>query len=447
MISSTTAPSWNFKVQNNTNSNALYVLDGSTFNSGTANSTRNLLATTGWNGTTYNATRAAAPFAILDTVYRTKELILSAAPATEFPALVLFWSTTNRTTDGVFCTTNGDLGTTFYTTASATGNCQANDTDPGRPVLAGIYVLGDYASGAGDTDEFDQHVIAHEFGHYVEDKFSRSDSIGGSHADGDRLDLRVAFGEGWGNAYSGMTMNDSIYRDSRDGVSTDFGFNMESDSTIAEGWYSEMSVSEILWDLFDSTDDGADQVSLGFAPIYGVITGAQKTTPALTSIYSFADGLRAANGAQAAGINALLNAEQISSTSNAFGNNQTTNDGGIATALPIYQPIEPNASAVTVCGSNGDEYRNKLGYRRFLTLSLTGNWLLTITANAQSANADPDIVLHSGGNTFVSEATGLSETITQRPMAAGTHVIEIYDYNATGGGVSCVNVSVTGTTS
>ena len=30
-----------------------------------------------------------------------------------------------------------------------------------------------------DTDEFDQHVIAHEFGHYIEHNFSRADNIGG----------------------------------------------------------------------------------------------------------------------------------------------------------------------------------------------------------------------------------------------------------------------------
>jgi len=34
-----------------------------------------------------------------------------------------------------------------------------------------LYILGDANS---DTDEFDDHVIIHDWGHYFEDKFSES---------------------------------------------------------------------------------------------------------------------------------------------------------------------------------------------------------------------------------------------------------------------------------
>ena len=155
--------------------------------------------------------------------------------------------------------------------------------------------------------------------------------------------------------------------------------------------------------------------------------------------------MRTANPTQAAAINALLTREQISSNSDAFGNNET-NSGGINAALPIYQPVAINVAPVTVCTSNGDAHRNKLGYRRFLTLSLAANSLVTITVTAQGANADPDFVVHTGGDAFVfDEGTSQSETINQRPFAAGTHIIEVYDYNATAGGASCMTVSVQGT--
>ena len=65
-----------------------------------------------------------------------------------------------------------------------------------------------------DTDEFDQHVIAHEFGHYIENNFSRADNIGGSHGLGDKLDPRVAFGEGFGYAFAAIVLNDPVARDS-----------------------------------------------------------------------------------------------------------------------------------------------------------------------------------------------------------------------------------------
>ena len=65
-----------------------------------------------------------------------------------------------------------------------------------------------------DTDEFDQHVIAHEFGHYIENSFSRADNIGGAHGRGDKLDIRVAFGEGFGYAFSAIVLGDPVARDS-----------------------------------------------------------------------------------------------------------------------------------------------------------------------------------------------------------------------------------------
>jgi hypothetical protein len=454
MVKSDAAPTWDFKVRDNTSNNALYVLDGTAFNSGTSGSTRNLLAKTGWNGTAYvDDDRAAAPFAILDTVYAAKELVRSAEPSTAFPAMNLYWSSENRATVDSFCTTTGDIGTTFYSgeiPASDAGNCS-----PGVVLAAGIYVLGDYANGSGDTDEFDSHVIAHEFGHYIEDKFSRSDSIGGTHSEPDELDMRVAFGEGWGNAYSGMALNDPVYRDSQLGASEDVGFNLESDTQAGtEGWFSEMSIGQILWDLFDTADDTGDNVSLGFAPIYAVMTGAQKETEALTSIFSFADALRTASPAQQAGINALLTRESIATT-DAFGAAET-NKGAVETATPIYADVDIGHS-VNVCSSGASEDRNKVGYRKFIRLNVPQTAVLTITATGAAtalgsvAASDPDLFVYKKGVLVqFSDATtntpGSSETISQKSFAAGLHIIEVYDYNlsATDSTQHCMTVSVTG---
>lgn len=57
-----------------------------------------------------------------------------------------------------------------------------------------LYILG---KDGVDTDEFDTHVIAHEWGHFYQANISRSDSTGGRHGPGDVLDPRLAFGEGW----------------------------------------------------------------------------------------------------------------------------------------------------------------------------------------------------------------------------------------------------------
>ncbi len=71
-----------------------------------------------------------------------------------------------------------------------------------------IYLLG----GPSDSDEFDLPVIFHEFGHFVEQNYSRTSSPGGAH-DGSPTDPRLAWGEGWGTWFGCVANNDSQYLD------------------------------------------------------------------------------------------------------------------------------------------------------------------------------------------------------------------------------------------
>jgi hypothetical protein len=450
MVKTDAVPTWNFTVRNNTNSDALYALDGTAASSGTANSTRDLHAESGFGATSYTGTRAAAPFAILDTVFKAKELVLSAEPDAAFPALSLFWSEDNRPTAGRFCPNDGDIGTSSYIVFTG----EEDDCTPPRTNNPdGIYILGDFA--VGDTDEFDESVLAHEFGHYVEDRFGRSDSIGGEHGGSNSLlDLRVAFGEGWGNAFSSMVRNDPIYRDSFAGVTDDFQIDMESDDPNNEGWFSEASVEEILWDLFDPANDPSDPgdtVALGFAPIFSVMTGAQVQTDAVTSIYTFAAGLRAANPGLAGQIDDLLTEEKIFGTDD-FGAGET-NDAGDPEILPVYKTIMLTAPIV-VCSRmpDGSTDANKVGNRVLLRFDNDAQRLVTITAtgavngNGTVAATDPDIFVLRRGTLAafgVSSAAG-SEMISQQPLDAGTYIIEVYDFNIAGTQPRCMSVSIQG---
>lgn len=447
-----TAPTWNFRVLNNTNSDAEYVLQGTSFNVGTANITRDLHAPSGWSGTAYSGTRAAAPFAILDTVYNTKQLILSAAPNAEFPDLNLYWSTQNRTNGSPFCPDTGNIGTSFY--FNDPSGQSTDDCSPARPLPGGVYILGDYGSGAGDTDEFDAHVIAHEFGHYFEDRFSRSDSIGGEHTATNRLDLRVAFGEGWGNAFGAMSLGDPQYRDSYNGISQDFGFNLETGSSSNEGWFSEASVGEVLWDIFDTgTTEANDTVALGFTPIYAVMTDEQVDTDAFTSIFSFAEGLQSNNSGSSGAIENLLDREDIEGNDD-FGAGEN-NDGTDPQALPVYRDITLNTPLNGVCTNSlaGSTDLNKLGNRRFLRFVNNAARPVTITAIGAAPSAatelaeDPDILVYrqgqlvAAGESAVANREDLSQT-----LAAGTYVVEVYDFELTDSSQSrCMNVSITGT--
>ena len=64
----------------------------------------------------------------------------------------------------------------------------------------GIYIY----STSLDTDEYDDDVLYHEFGHFTAAHFSKDDSQGGAHMlTSNDLDMRLAWSEGWGDSMPG----------------------------------------------------------------------------------------------------------------------------------------------------------------------------------------------------------------------------------------------------
>ena len=394
----TGAPDWDFTVVDNNGlrdpvNPPVYALVGTSFNSALANRVVNLHAASGWGGTSYTAPRAAAPFSILNAVKKAVDLVVAADPDASFPPLPLNWSPNNDP--------NGDVYTSFYDGS-------------------GIYLLG---AANVDTEEYDHPVIVHEWGHYFEDAFSRADSVGGSHQGGDVLDARVAFGEGWGNAFQSMARGNSLYFDtsgSRQG--SGFTFDVESNCESAaswgpRGWFNECSVQSLLYDMFDpprASETSGDSIGLGFGPIYNVLVGPQMATQSLTTVHSFSTFLREQNPGSAAGIDGLLGYHSIVSgpTIDEWGTGET-NDGSPRTdgldasvaILPIYQVGltvgVPKNVCVDVDPTEGDY--NKLGNRQFIrfTVPSNGNYQITATTTSQSTAVvpDPDMVLYDQGAT------------------------------------------------
>jgi len=297
--------SWDFSVVDNTISGQpVYVMDNDNNPlpvSGAA--VRSFNADSGWGGSSYTGPRVAAPFAILDSVRKAKDIIPGSVV---FPPLKINWNPAN---------TSLSITTSHY-----------DGTE--------IFLLGAENS---DTDEYDEHVIIHEWGHYFEDKFSRSDSIGGSHSGGDILDMRVAFGEGFGNAFSSMVLNNPNYIDTS-GSQQAFGFsiNMEDNDCSDAGWHSECSVQSALYDIYDADNEGADRLTLGFTPIYDVLVGPQKVTPALTSIFSFANAFKIANSVNANALDSILSIQNIDTVTDIYGSAQMTSNPGDTDQLPVY---------------------------------------------------------------------------------------------------------------
>jgi hypothetical protein len=384
------------------------------------------------------------------------DLVVAADPTASFSPLALNWSPNNST---------AAIGTSFYDGTS-------------------IYLLGKADE---DTEEYDHAVIVHEWGHYFEDVFSRADSVGGSHQGGDVLDARVAFGEGWGNAFQSMARGDSLYYDTS-GARQNYGFSFDVEANCESatfwgprGWFNECSVQSLLYDIFDpvrASETSGDSIGLGFGPIYNVLVGPQIATQSLTTVHSFSTFLREQNPGSQAGLDGLLNYHDIvaGGAIDEWGTGET-NDGSPRTdgldasvaILPIYKVGltvgVPRNVCVDVDSAEGDY--NKLGNRQFIrfTVPSSGNYQITATTTSQTTavTPDPDMALYDQGAThYAFDAPNPVETFCGTggsfdfgpcvngllPLQAGVdYVLEVqddnnlsYDLDPTNIGVYCMNV-------
>ena len=178
--------------------------------------------------------------------------------------------------------------------------------------LASFYVNGDrklYILGGNngdvkntDTDHFDAAVIVHEYSHFLEDVYGRSESPGGSHNGNSLIDPRLAWSEGWANYLQAQLENGRYYTagyyvdtigfrgDSVEGsgASAGLGFkvNLGEDGGLAsydrvsspgEGTFRELSISRTLFKTTRSpasSTTGLKAAALPFLNIWNAFTSA-----------------------------------------------------------------------------------------------------------------------------------------------------------------------------
>jgi len=411
---------WDVLVVDNTAQKAMYVIEGELHNSGTSTTKRDLHAASGWSGYGYTGSRDAAPFAILDSINQAMEKVLEAKPNATFPRLTVNWSVNN-------VAAGGDQNMGQIVTSNYDGN-------------SNLWILGDANS---DTDEYDDHIIVHEWGHFFEDKFSRSDSIGGPHSAGDALDIRVAFGEGWGNALSAIATDNPIYFDTAgQNQSTGWFMDIENASPSNPGWFSEASIQRILYDLYDSNNDGSDHISLGFEPIFNAMVSKERNTPAFTSIFSFINGLKSENSSKASKIDQVVASEQISNIRDAYGNYRSNTANGTCTQ-PIYRTLEVGRW-ITQCNKNRNGVYNKLGNRTFIKVHIPSTGYYKFDAQPYGGEyGDPDIVIYKAEYPLksmgMSPLEGSSSDTLEMNLNPGDYLVEVYDASFNN---SCFNVSL-----
>jgi uncharacterized lipoprotein YehR (DUF1307 family) len=392
---------WDVKVIDNTQGGSLYAIEGSMISTGNSNTIRNLTASA--------ENRGSPPFAILDSIYQAMQKVYQADNRVRFAPLKLNWSVNNIETS------------TYY------------------DGVDNIIISGDQR---GDSDEYDGHIIIHEWAHFFENTLSRADNIGGSHGNAQYLDIRVAFGEGFGNAFSAIVTDDPIYYDTMG--STGWNMNIESSVSTHPGWFSEVSIQHIIYDLYDGNIDGIDTLALGFKPIYNVLVGAQKRTEAFTSIFSFIYALKNENSTSSTEINDIVSSENIAPIHDVYGENRTLSVVG--QALPLYRTLDIGGN-INVCTSNtyGTQRfpgNNKLNHHKYVRFNIsTENTYHIQVQQSNGRSADPDFILFKTSpfeNLLASEDEGTESTTVR--LTKGNYLLDISD--AKNIALGCFNVSI-----
>ena len=453
--------SWEAYVRDNTSetsrplaSRPIYAVQFPVFNTGFAHITdQDFIATTGWGGSAYTGERNAGKLAILDALYDATQLIAGVDPDVDLGRVDAFWSENNTWVEENYDVADGRLQTTYFT-SDPEGDGVRNPS---------LFLLGDAIGRFPgetiqvDTDEFDRGVVIHEWGHFFEDEVSRSDSIGGRHVIPGTVEPRVAFGEGWGYAIGAIGGGDPLVCDTGSPNSTGFGLDMETWRRYGtRGFFNEMSIAQIIYDLFDTVNDGADTGSVGFSAIYDAMTydparTTQFNTEAFTTIFSFATYLK--ERVDASGddlLDALLDREDIDTGMlDIWGSGQTREPALSRDFLPVYTDLPSGGTGIDICTNNDydpDKDGNKPGewrYLRFTTTS-TSRWRIgaTATQTPSAYESDPDFWLYEQGvwlnscstnaecQAFGSGLTGVdnAETLDTAVLPPGTYVIAFQDW-------------------
>lgn len=303
----------------------------------------------------------------------------------------------------------------------------------GCPRGDGIYVYSSY-----DTDEFDDDVLWHEFGHFVAHQYSKDDSPGGNHfLDDNTQDLRLSWSEGWGNFFptavkfwldtttpellsADPATPLSQYVDTETGailLTVNIGAPEPDTCTADNCMYAtnEISNANVLWNTMNTPVLGMDK-------IWNVFESSLPLTTHEVNIEDFWDGWLASYPTDSSALHTVFNGRLIDysadsyETDNAVVSAQTFTVG-LGQLHRIYGNGDLDYVVFTVPTSTQYTIRTsslRNGADTYLTLfDSTGTNIITFNDNATSPPSLPP-----------NDITALSSRIVQN-LVPGTYYVSV----------------------
>jgi hypothetical protein len=323
-----------------------------------------------------DATRASGPFNILAVLRMGNDLVRSAEPGVSFSQIKVRWTTRHR-----------EKSTYFLKAPDSTIGDQA-------------FILGDRDD---DSDEFDDFILLHEYGHFLAATYQAERSPGGFHGT-PRVDPRVAWSEGWATYFACAVLHDTRYVDT--GASNWNGSNVriEYDVELGDrnqrradnGYWNERTVSNVLWNVGKKLSDEKNP-DAGFTAIWKLLrSDAWTSRSQWRCLHDFCDVLAASRPEFVPQLVEILEAKDIGYRPGKAGDE-------------IYvRPLPNRAIRVGELDSFGESGPNEFTARHVYTFKIVKRTRvqlqMKITGSKTPGRADLDLYLFRSDGSMVARS-------------------------------------------
>jgi hypothetical protein len=310
------------------------------------------------------------------------------------------------------------------------GNAGATGTSFFDTGVQALNLLGGAAANLdnSDTDYFDDGVIAHEYGHFVEFLMAASRNRGGPHM-GEALEPAFSWGEGAATGWGCLLRNDPKYIDTvrTSAFPPQLNGNAENwTPQLVRGIGGEETVTEVVWDLGDGigpiADADGDGIGVALGPLYGEFLGFD-ATQVVPYVGTLLDRVVANQGVPAASITAMLLAPENQQISYPLA-------GADIWPVPLAVPGVANGAADSLSGSGKNQCRglsSSVWYSFTLAAPATRTFSLAIgPTGGNGDNLNLFLETFPGGLLGSSQNGGSSgEVIGPILLAAGKYVVRV----------------------